>query len=72
MKKLAKSGKNANLKKSRKEVRKQQRKEKKARKNEYYTNRKKAGKYVLNPNKNLKTTTVDTKRNDLPTQKKVT
>lgn len=33
-------------------MRKQRRKEKKARKHEYYTNRKKPGKYVLNPERN--------------------
>lgn len=39
------------IKNSRKQLRKQQRKQKKARRNEYYTNRKKQGKYVSNPNK---------------------
>lgn len=56
MKKLSKPVKTkaSHFKQSRKQQRKEQRKEKKARKNEYYTNRKKPGKYVSTPNKSYK------------------
>lgn len=39
------------LKKSRKEIRKETRKQKKIRKHEYYTNRNKGGRFVLNPDR---------------------
>lgn len=45
----------SNTKLTRKQIRKEKRKEKKIKRNEYYTNRKKPGQFVLNPNKNSNT-----------------
>lgn len=45
----------SNIKLTRKQIRKEKRKEKKIKRNEYYTNRKKPGNFVLSPNKNCNT-----------------
>lgn len=63
MKNLSKRTENTNIQKTRKQLRKQKRKEKKVRRNEYYTNRKKPGKYVLNPDIGVKHTVTATKNN---------
>ncbi|KAK4873571.1 hypothetical protein RN001_012931 [Aquatica leii] len=52
------------INKSRKQIRKELRKEKKARKHEYYTNRNRGGRYVLNPNR------IDEVQENIPTSKK--
>ncbi|KAJ8953596.1 hypothetical protein NQ318_003020 [Aromia moschata] len=56
-----------NLKLTRKQQRKQKRKEKKIRRNEFYTNRKKPGAFVLNPNRESSN---QTKQNDSVHRKK--